>query len=185
VNRLSRVLLLIAVQLLLVLTIAGKFVYERAHCPRVWVRTEGFDPNLPVRGRYLSLSLTPDAAGVFPDRPLVPAEPTLYDAHPGKYQPVYASERVHLVVRDGKLVAIKDPHGDLDLRWTRDRDGKSTYALKDGVPFYIPDHADLPSLPHDAETWAEVTVPPKGPPRIIRLGVKSTDSDAIIPRSID
>ncbi len=53
----SRGVVLLVVQLVLVLSIAGKYVYERKVCPRVWVRTAQFDPDLPFRGRYLALRL--------------------------------------------------------------------------------------------------------------------------------
>ena len=39
--------MLLVVQLVLVLSIAEKYVYERKVCPRVWVRTAQIDPNLP------------------------------------------------------------------------------------------------------------------------------------------
>jgi len=44
----NRGLALLAVQLVLVLSIAGKYVYERKACPRVWVRTAKIDPNLTM-----------------------------------------------------------------------------------------------------------------------------------------
>ena len=46
--------------LLLVLSLSGKLLYDRATCPRVWVKTARWDPNLPIRGRYLALRLTPE-----------------------------------------------------------------------------------------------------------------------------
>ena len=58
VDRMSRTLRAVALlvaQALLVLSIAGKYLYERKACPRVWVRSAQYDPNLPLRGRYLSL----------------------------------------------------------------------------------------------------------------------------------
>ena len=40
--------MLLVVQLVLVLSIAAKYVYERKVCPRVWVRTAQIDPDLPL-----------------------------------------------------------------------------------------------------------------------------------------
>ena len=56
-----RGLILAAFQCLLVLSLSGKLLYDRATCPRVWVKTARWDPNLPIRGRYLALRLTPDS----------------------------------------------------------------------------------------------------------------------------
>jgi hypothetical protein len=52
-------LILAAFQCLLVLSLTGKLLYDRAACPRVWVKTAQWDPNLPLRGRYLALRLAP------------------------------------------------------------------------------------------------------------------------------
>ena len=58
----------------LVLSLTGKLLYDRATCPRVWVKTAPYDPNLPIRGRYLSLlALTPDAGAGYFDRTTEPA----------------------------------------------------------------------------------------------------------------
>ena len=53
-------LILAAFQCALVLSISGKLLYDRATCPRVWVKTAPYDPNLPIRGRYLALRLAPE-----------------------------------------------------------------------------------------------------------------------------
>ena len=47
-------------QCLLVLSLSGKLLYDRSTCPRVWVKTAQWDPNLPIRGRYLALRLAPE-----------------------------------------------------------------------------------------------------------------------------
>jgi hypothetical protein len=54
-------LLLAAFQCLLALSVSGKLLYDRATCPRVWVKTARWDPNLPIRGRYLALRLAPES----------------------------------------------------------------------------------------------------------------------------
>ena len=53
-------LILAAFQCLLVLSLSGKLLYDRSTCPRVWVKTAQWDPNLPIRGRYLALRLAPE-----------------------------------------------------------------------------------------------------------------------------
>ncbi len=45
------------------------------------------------------------------------------------------------------------------------------------VPFFIPEHIPDPSLRPAGETlWAEVTLPRRGPPRPIQLGIKRGDN---------
>jgi hypothetical protein len=53
-------LILAVFQCLLVLSLGGKLLYDRSTCPRVWVKTAPWDPNLPLRGRYLALTLRPE-----------------------------------------------------------------------------------------------------------------------------
>jgi hypothetical protein len=64
----QKALLLAAVQCLMVLSLTGKLLYDRATCPRVWVKTAPYDPNLPIRGRYLALQLAPEAGAPYFDR---------------------------------------------------------------------------------------------------------------------
>jgi hypothetical protein len=56
---LQKGLILAGVQCIMVLSLTGKLLYDRATCPRVWVKTQRWDPNLPIRGRYLALQLVP------------------------------------------------------------------------------------------------------------------------------
>ena len=51
---------LLVIQLALVSAIAAKYLYQRWRCPRVWTRAAAIDPEMPMRGRYLSLQLTVD-----------------------------------------------------------------------------------------------------------------------------
>jgi hypothetical protein len=57
-------LILAVVQVVLVLSVAGKYLYERQTRPRVWTKATQFDPALPLRGRYLALQLMLDACGL-------------------------------------------------------------------------------------------------------------------------
>jgi len=58
-------LILAAFQCALALSLSGKLLYDRATCPRVWVKTVRWDPNLPIRGRYLALRLAPEPGAEF------------------------------------------------------------------------------------------------------------------------
>ena len=106
-------LLLAAIHCLMVLSLTGKLLYDRSTSPRVWVRTAPWDPNLPIRGRYLSLQLTPEAGAS------------------------YFNE-----------------------------------TNQQRVLFFVPEHTLPFERVRTTELWAEVTIPRKGPPRPIRLGVK-------------
>ena len=64
---------------LLVLTIAGKYAWDRERLPRVWAKTAPYDPNLPLRGRYVSLRLEV----AFPDAPARQWTPVALSAENG------------------------------------------------------------------------------------------------------
>ena len=160
---LSRRGLLIAVaHLLIVLSLGGKLLIDRATRPRLWVSVAPVDPDLPIRGRYVMLS------------PRVEA-PQLSDRE--------YSRTARLEVRDGKLFAIPDDNGSVSY-WRRTP--SSPAVLGSGMAFFIAEHAQDPSFRGNGEElWAEVTVPRKGLPRPIRLGVKKPGSDHIEPLNLD
>jgi hypothetical protein len=110
---LFRGLAVAALHVALVLSIGGKLLYDRARLPRQWVRAEPFDPNLPIRGRYVRLQVEVPGAD-------------------GQQQP-----------------------------------------RRERIAYFIPEHVPDPSIRRPGEElWAEVTLPEKGPPRPVRLGVK-------------
>jgi hypothetical protein len=137
----------IAVALLhcfLVLSIAGKYAIDRARLPRVWVRTVNYDPDMPIRGRYVNLRL-------------------IVDVSANDYGPV------RLSIQNGRLVGVPDSTGEHIFRLTQGGDA----VLFDSVPYFLPEHAPDPTRrTRGEELWVEVSVPRKGPPRPIRLGVK-------------
>ena len=51
---------LLLIQLAIVSSVAAKYLYQRWTCPKVWTRAAAYDPELLMRGRYLSLQLTVD-----------------------------------------------------------------------------------------------------------------------------
>lgn len=133
-------------QCLIVLSLAAKYSYDREHLPRVWARVAPVDPNLPIRGRYLSLRLEVDS----------PAQ--------GSY------EFVRLEIRDGRLTAIPAGH---PSPVTISRLPNRPWFLTDPVAFFIAENAPDPSrLRPGKELWVEVSVPPQGPPRPLRLAVR-------------
>jgi hypothetical protein len=141
---------------LIVLSLGGKLLYDRATRPRVWVRTSNFDPDLPIRGRYIALSLEVQAADA--------------NNRPQDFKIGYDSGPVELSVEKGQIVAHKSSH--FTGMYVQSRGGTGQYFLSSPALFFLPEHADLPQTMHGAELWAEVTVPKNGPPRPIQLAVK-------------
>jgi uncharacterized membrane-anchored protein len=175
-------IVLLVIQLALVSSIAAKYLYQRAHCARVWVRTAAYDPEMVMRGRYLSLRLTVDGCestlpsafhAVFPRQSDGSTRKGPYTVK-AEY-PVYF--RAKLKVEGGRLLVIRIPEADLSSK------GVDVTALPDSacdamrlsepVDFYIAEHANDPSrLQPSQELWMEVTVPPIGPPRPLQLALK-------------
>ena len=169
-TRRNRGLMLLAVQVVLVLSIAGKYVYERKVYPRVWVRTSQLDPSLPLRGRYLALSLAVDACSLPKDKAMFMNG---YQAAPGFWR-----WRVKPEASAGKLVPTlagdtSRPEDTQDLTlWQNQTCDHAT--LSDVADYFIGDQAKTPfPLKPGQELWVEVTVPSSGPPRPIQLALKS------------
>jgi hypothetical protein len=157
----------------LVASLGAKLLYDRATRPRVWALTAPYDPDLPIRGRYVSLQLVVEPRGIQETKP-----------GPGWQPP----QSVVLRVEDSRLVAEAkrgesgyDPSA-LHVQFLQRQDQKLA-LLDKPVAFFITEHIPDPSRrPPGEELWVEVTIPKKGPPRPIRLGVKRADGP-IVPRS--
>jgi len=125
-----------------------------------------YDPNLPIRGRYLSLRLEVEPDGVLRD-----------------------GQQVTLRVVDGKLTAEAGSEYGFGEETLYIRVGNMPpfprYSLAEPVLYFIPENAADPSRPTKGEElWVEVTIPRKGPPRPIRLGIKKGDGP-ITPLALD
>jgi len=135
-------------QCLLVLTVAGKYALDRQSLPRGWARALPVDPNMPLRGRYVSLNLELD----------------------GLAQEQGEFCEVTLRAWGGRLIASHGPStaGLHAARWNG-----GPWRLTDPVDFFISEHAPDPSFRKPGEElWVEVSVPQRGEPRPIRLAVK-------------
>ena len=142
----NRGIALLVLHGVLVLSVAGKYTWDRDRLPRAWANATPVDPSLPIRGRYVTMQLR-----VVPDN----------DAT--------ESSTVRLSAENGRLVAHADPKSS-QIVWRRQPD---LWVLSEPVAFFIPEHAADPSQRAPGEElWVEVSVPPNGPPRPIRLGVK-------------
>jgi len=175
-------IVLLVIQLALVSSIAVKYLYQRARCPRVWVRTAAYDPNMVMRGRYLSLQLTVDGCqstlpsalhAVFPRNSDGTTRPNGFHVNwQGAVQ-----FRAKLKVENNKLIVIRIPEADQTSKGVQVTAWPDTSCdamrLDQPVDFYIAEHAKDPTaLQPNQELWIEVTVPPKGPPRPIQLALK-------------
>jgi hypothetical protein len=175
---------LATLQVSLVATLGAKLLYDRATYPRVWARAVPFDPDAPIRGRYVSLQLEVDA----PALP-VPAVPEAQRLWRSVGEPV----PVTVAAENGRLVARRDAQAEPGAGYRLDRDAVSFRQARDGrvfpvlarpVLYFIPEHAADPSNRQPGEElWVEVTLPAKGPPRPIRLGVKTGEAP-IVPLSL-
>lgn len=175
-------LVLLVVQLGIVSTIAGKYLYQRWSCPRVWTRATMYDPQLPMRGRYLSLQLMVDGCkSTLPSAKEAVMPRNVDGVQTGKTYSIHADQAVrfpaNLKVEGGKLLAIRIPEGNgrPDELTVEGRPGDSCENLRldEPVDFYIAQSAAAPGpLKVGQALWIEVTVPSKGPPRPIQLAMK-------------
>jgi hypothetical protein len=164
-------LLLMGLQLAMVLSIAAKYAWERHSSPMVWTRATQYDPQQPLRGRYLALTLHADACGLptsdHEDRDAVASQFPLRLNH--------WSWEVRPAAKDGHLVPVlsKDERPGETQTLTLYPNLPCEYAsLSGGTEYFIPEHARTPfPLAPGEELWALVTIPVTGPPRPVQLAI--------------
>jgi hypothetical protein len=168
-NQLGKGLAVALLHLLLVSSLGGKLLYDRGHRPRVWVQVANYDPDLPIRGRYLSLNLEVPTEGItiakslesYKDKDGKP----IYFEHPLPY-------RCDLVLRNNVLTAVGNEQGQYML-FVRQRASQPSAIVVDAhTPLFIPEHLDTREIRSAPQLWMEATIPRKGPPRAIQLAVK-------------
>lgn len=138
----------------LVASLGAKLLADRARLPRGWARTLPYDPDAPIRGRYVRLRLE-----VPLDSP--PADIARWDLR-----------RVRLRVDGDQVVGTIDTAAPLNARFDSAAGGVRA-SLDEPVAYFIPEHIPDPSIrPAGEELWAEVSLPRRGPPRPIRLAVR-------------
>jgi hypothetical protein len=159
---LVRGLVIGAVQVALVAGVGGKLLYDRATLPRAWAETVAVDPILPIRGRYVELRL---AVAVDGDAALVRGRP----GHREAWVQLYAGKR-------GLAGRLQQPYADAPgvFRITEVTTVSGPrWVLDPSVLYFIPEHAIDPSRLQPGQVlWAEVTLPPTGPPRPVQLQVR-------------
>lgn len=179
---LHKSLLVAGLHLAIVCSLGAKLLYDRATRPRVWAQTVPYDPDMPIRGRYVSLQLMVSAPEI---------QPPKFEKEDQEWQRQSWRQRVDLHADGERLVA--QPVGAPIPYWYGDAccvvgfrttvNGEVA-VLSPPVVFFIPEHVPDPSVRQpDEELWVEVTLPRKGPPRPIRLGVKKNGQ--ITPLDLD
>jgi len=183
------------IQILVVSSLGAKLLYDRRTCPQAWFKAERFDPNLPIRGRYVSLALEVNDSR--PDAGLETKPANEIQAIEGKHplngnvgSNEFVPECGFIAIREGSPVAEFDqsPQWDCDnLRFMRRKTADGVLLrLAEPSLFFIPDTAKDPTiLPRGDELWVLATLPRKGPPRPVMLGVKKAGEKDIRPLGLD
>lgn len=136
----------------LLLLVGLTFWIERLTAPRLWALAQPVDPNLPIRGRYVSLRLRVPLSGV------ETSEST--------------TQSVILQGQGDRLVAENDGDGERYAGVLIRRDGQTLVELSEPLALFIPPDVKDPSRRSPSDPlWVEVTLPRSGPPRPIQLGV--------------
>ena len=152
---LHRGLLVAVLQVALVCLLGAKYAIDRATLPRVWAEVAPYDPDLPIRGRYVRLQVIATPRGF---------ENAMQEGQHRSWG------RATLSVEDEVLIATRS-NQDIGQRISlEDLDGEIQLRLTEAVAFFIPEHVPDPSLRPNLRV--DVTIPRKGPPRPIRLGVE-------------
>lgn len=183
------------IQALIVCSLGAKLLYDRRTRPRAWFKTERYDPNLPIRGRYVSLQID-----VYDSRSPEEVEKKFGTeiqalenqraqyGNRGMYD--FGRECGSIAVHDGTPAAEFDqaPTWNCDnLTFVRRRTSTGIgLRLTEPSLFFISDTAKDPThLAAADELWVLATIPRKGPPRPIALGVKKTGEKDIRPLGLD
>jgi hypothetical protein len=184
------------IQVLIVCSLGAKLLYDRRTRPRAWFKTERYDPNLPIRGRYVSLlievndSRSPEEVErKFGTEIQAIENRQAQYTYRGMYD--FGRECGSIAMRDGAPVAEFDqttPIWNCDnLTFVRRRTGNENgLRLTEPSLFFIPDTAKDPThLNPGEELWVLATIPRKGPPRPIALGVKKAAERDIRPLDLN
>jgi len=172
-------LLLGLLHVLLVCTLGAKLLHDRATRPRVWIKAAVFDPELPIRGRYLSFSVQVPAEGFS-----IRSQPSIYQKDSAGKPVIEAypvPNRADLVLRGQQLIAVANQNGEYWITLPRGGDGHEVVA-RTGTDYFLGEHSLDPTRrePGD-ELWIEATIPRKGPPRPLRLGIKHNGELRVLP----
>jgi uncharacterized membrane-anchored protein len=194
-NPITKAVAVALIQVLIVSSLGAKLLYDRRTRPQAWFKTERFDPNLPIRGRYVSLQIevndprSPEEVNKkFRDELQAIENQHAQFGYVSSYD--FGQECGSIVVRDGRPIAEFDQsaNGSCDnLTFVR-RNTANGMQLQLTEPslFFIPDTAQDPRVVlRGDELWVLATIPRHGPPRPIALGVKKAGEKDIQPLNLD
>jgi len=99
-SQLRKGLIFALIQTIFVASLGAKLLWDRGRLPRGWAATQGYDPDLPIRGRYISVTLLVNADKIFSDAAQAQAHP------PSPYGPW----NVYLTAENGQVVANPADH---------------------------------------------------------------------------
>ena len=139
------------IQMALLLGIAGTYQVERIHDPHVFIETTPVDPNLPIRGRYLTLSAKVEMSAKQEVEQGVPI-------------------KVRLQSVNARLVATPDQQGDI-MVLAMPCGQTRCYRLAEPLAYFIAEHAPDPSRSNQS-LWVEASLPAHGMPRPISLATQ-------------
>jgi hypothetical protein len=153
---LNRSLALAVINALVLSSLSAIWLVERAVWPRVWVRTVLADPKSPPRGRYVRFLIEVEAG-----RELLGLDVVL-SAQTGRLVAMPATIPTGIRLGAGRT----DWVGGIFV---------TTLQVDPPLSVFLPAQlaAQWPR-PADEEIWVEVTVPARGSPRPIRVGVKKS-----------
>jgi hypothetical protein len=180
------------IQVLIVCSLGAKLLYDRRTRPQAWFLTQRYDPNLPIRGRYLSLQVeVKDPRSPEEIQRKFAGEIQMYQNQ--RYATFYGfgQECGSIGLRDGSPVAeFNDSlsYGCDNLSFQRwNGNGQTVLRVMEPVLFFISDTARDPTslLTRGDEMWVLATIPHKGPPRPIALGIKKAGEKDIRRLSLD
>jgi hypothetical protein len=190
---LTKAIVVALIQVLIVGSLGAKLLYDRRTRPQAWFKTERYDPNLPIRGRYLSLQVeVSDRRSPEELQQMFNGEIQLYEKQRSQFMTFYSFGREcgSIDVQGGKPVPVFDgsPAWNCDNltfeRWRRNE--QTVLRVAEPVLFFISDTAKDPTrLQIGDELWVLATIPRRGLPRPIALGVKKGGQGAMSPLSLD
>ncbi len=176
------------IQVLIVCSLGAKLLYDRRTSPRAWFKTERYDPNLPIRGRYVSLLIeVTDSRSTEEVEKKFGTEIQAIQNRNAQYRyrgvDDFGRECGSIAMRDGAPLAEFGQTTEIwncdNLTFVRRRTGnENSLRLTEPSLFFISDTAKDPThLKPGEELWVLATIPRKGLPRPLALGVKAGQKD--------
>lgn len=192
---LTKAILVALLHVAIISSLGAKLLYDRHTRPRAWFKAAQYDPNLPIRGRYLSLQLeVKDPRSRDELAKIYKSEFAAADQGAGSPTARrlfnFGWECGTIDVAGGEAVAVIKSHHSVpcsDIAFVHHWVGQEP-ALRVGEPvlFFLPDTSQDPTrLKPGEELWVLATIPRQGPPRPISLGIKRTGDAAIQPLKIN